>query len=576
MEDNDLIEAKAAYQAYLAHHQENTKPLSAKDVALEGLDKAGRALDYAGGLARTGVTSALSLGKLYHEGDIDKAIRGQAPHMNEYLERMGVPEIAKVSDVAPSFYAPAGQGRFLHPEKGGMLDPSVRDVAGFAGDVALDPFTYLTAGLSNVAKKGAQSGLLKKLLLQSANGELTGAGKVAHAVLNPVENYAQGSAKRNYGKAFNYIDKQFPDNAHSVADLMRNEGFVGSASSAADRIRQINSTTGADIGNILEQATSKGASVNLDEALRPALEKAQKVRALGTTAAASVADQIENEVAHIKKSYTKVEQPMGTQLKVEPGAEQMQAPLFDPYHSVEQDRSRVLETRTPMINPELEGTTHGVAPNVPENTPAYIERKRNFIPLEQEPHMGQTELPFVESQKASQVPAAPIVTRQAPVSQANQTKAMLNDFINFNPSTQDAISNRARKAVAAPLSEGITRAVGETDKELLKQLLGKNKLYASTNREVQDVAEKFGNQVAQQRGLLDFTPIDAILGGAGAMSHTAAGGAPLAAKKTLNILNSTQGRTLRGAAAQKIYDSTLPKDAAAREVWKRILENSNE
>lgn len=120
----------------------------------KALDYGLRALDYTGGLTRTAAAELADSVPQSNEAvtseDWMKALRGKAPSSAEYMERMGVPEGARVD---------------LNPFAEG--DSSVRDIGGFVGDVALDPLNYLTLGGSAAAKAGSKvlnpsSQLLKK------------------------------------------------------------------------------------------------------------------------------------------------------------------------------------------------------------------------------------------------------------------------------------------------------------------------------------------------------------------------------------------------------------------------------
>jgi hypothetical protein len=586
-----MAKSKAAQAAdsEQANAPEPSFKSKAADVALTGL----QAVGVPGGIVRSGIANAAGLSR-------PEDTLMNAPTTSEYMDRAGVPEGAKVSDFVGG-YAEPGKGRFLRPEKGGMLDPSVRGVAGFAGDVALDPLTYLSGGLSAAAKTGKAQKLLQLLKLQEQSGALSGVGKAANVVLNPTELYAKGSAVRNYGKAFNYIDKQFPENPQTVAELMRQQGYVGTASGAAEKIADLSKKTGIDIGNILDEATKKGATVDMNTALAPALKKAAEIRSLGTTTAHSMANQIENEVKSIRDAYTKVSRGVPELAPTNVTQGENILPMSDlwgansnytkpdftlaPYADVSKDASRVIETSTtspqllkngaPISSEGISGKMFGANPDI--TLGEEVTRKRAYNPLEITPVEGQTNLPLGNSDVVQKGAVySPVdISSKAPANKANATKAMLNDMIRFAPTTEEAISSRAKKAVSYPLSQEIQKSVGAADPELLKQLLEKNKLYQSTNREVQDVAERYGNQVAQQRGLLDLTPIDAILAGGGAMAGHTSGFAPAVAKKTLNIFNSTPGRTARGYAAQKYFDSALPKDEILRQLLLRAQPQEN-
>lgn len=79
-------------------------------------------------------------------------IRGMGYEDKTYadvLEKVGMPKLA-LSEMMPWAYSDTGQGVKL--KKNGFMDITARGVAGLAGDIFLDPKTYLTFGGSAIAK----------------------------------------------------------------------------------------------------------------------------------------------------------------------------------------------------------------------------------------------------------------------------------------------------------------------------------------------------------------------------------------------------------------------------------------
>jgi hypothetical protein len=83
----------------------------------KALDVGGRALDYAGGIARTGLANspAGSMADMLQAylrkkplvsqpGDIGRALVGKAPRSDEYMERAGIPEGGSLSDLVPGAF----------------------------------------------------------------------------------------------------------------------------------------------------------------------------------------------------------------------------------------------------------------------------------------------------------------------------------------------------------------------------------------------------------------------------------------------------------------------------------------
>ena len=72
------------------------------------------------------------------------SIQGQKEGFGQVMEQAGVGELGKLSDVLPFLFNDTGEGAAL--QRGGILDPTGRGTIGLAGDIFLDPTTYLTAG----------------------------------------------------------------------------------------------------------------------------------------------------------------------------------------------------------------------------------------------------------------------------------------------------------------------------------------------------------------------------------------------------------------------------------------------
>lgn len=322
----DINEAKEAYQAYLAHTQaaqapQSTTPIS--DAVKTGLSVVGHGLDTAGGAVRTTLAQLLQhklkgmAGIAQVAGapvdpdkinfakpeDIANTLRSEAPRTKEYLERVGLPN-ANLSDIVPG-YAEAGKGGMFTPEKGGKLDPSALGAAGLVGDIATDPLTYLSAGLSNAAKTGTTSDLLKKSLLANDQG-LTMGGKIANMVLNPIESLSRGGAKSAYAKAFEKVDSKF-NKPEQLAKIAQETGFWGSPESSVEHFKNINQKAGDKIGTLMDSAASNGAEVNLDKSFQSALAKANELKGTGNLEDAALASQIEKRVKELQDAHAKFE-----------------------------------------------------------------------------------------------------------------------------------------------------------------------------------------------------------------------------------------------------------------------------
>lgn len=80
--------------------------------------------------------------------------KGKKETFGQVLEEAGVPEMGHFSDLAPWLYNESGEGVRL--QRGGWADPTTRGALGLGLDVALDPTTYLGAGI--VGKSGRVAG----------------------------------------------------------------------------------------------------------------------------------------------------------------------------------------------------------------------------------------------------------------------------------------------------------------------------------------------------------------------------------------------------------------------------------
>jgi hypothetical protein len=295
-DEQDIAEAKQAYQEYLAHLEQNNKVQPEQSLPQKvgsAVKTALKPLGYLGGLTRTGVAQAIEplTGKEFvSQEDWDKAIAGEAPSSAEYMERAGVPEGISLGDIP-------GLGGI----KNKWYDPSVRGTVGFVGDVALDPFTYLSGGLSAAAKAGTtESKLLNALKLANKDG-LTSGGRVVNAALNPIETYNRNNADKLYTKAFQKLDKYSAkeDLPLTASQILKKEGYVGNMQGAVDKLKEISDKAGDNINNIYSEAANRGAKVDLMSTFDDALQYAQELKKLSAPEAHDLANQIETRVQGI-------------------------------------------------------------------------------------------------------------------------------------------------------------------------------------------------------------------------------------------------------------------------------------
>lgn len=208
-----------------------------------------KGIDYLGGLSRTalahsGPAKAAMLAAGQNPSDVlqgtwQQALHGEAPSSSQYMEKAGVPAGYSLSDILPG-YAEPGQGG-MGPEKGGVLDPSMRGVAGFVGDVATDPLTY--------------AGALTKYL-------------------QPLSELSKGGSSKLYKSAFKNIDKELvaANKAKAgeapFAKAMESQGFAGSMAKAREANNAMLQQAGQQIGDIPKQAAEKGMTVSMEDAVK--------------------------------------------------------------------------------------------------------------------------------------------------------------------------------------------------------------------------------------------------------------------------------------------------------------------
>lgn len=217
-------------------------------------DMAARALDYGGGLVRTGAAAvaAAASGKegVVGKEDVKAAAKGKAPVSAEYLRRLGVPEGGSMD--LPGF---------------GKV--TVRGATGLAADIATDPLT----AISKLAKNAPY---IKKLI------NLPGAGMEA-----------LGEAA--YRSAFSKVDQKLVEKGKGKlsdvmleggAPMMTQGGIAKKTDDIAnvmgklrqglyDKATELGVTI--DTGFPLKRAESTLAAMKKDPGLRPAAEELQSL-----------------------------------------------------------------------------------------------------------------------------------------------------------------------------------------------------------------------------------------------------------------------------------------------------------
>lgn len=107
------------------------------------------------------------------------------PSSAELYERAGVPEGAKMSDYVGGYGEPE-KSPWYQPEKGGMLDFTLRGAGGFGTDVAIDPLTYVSFGAASAGKTALKESAAK-LALNAAKPKPSMLMRMGSGMARPAE-----------------------------------------------------------------------------------------------------------------------------------------------------------------------------------------------------------------------------------------------------------------------------------------------------------------------------------------------------------------------------------------------------
>jgi hypothetical protein len=343
-----------AAHAKLSAAPQSAVPAPSKGIlglGKEGLGVAGKVLSTPRGLTGTpllgGAIDAIQAiqGKpmtAYTADDLGNTVNPtnlkQAPTADQMYERAGIPAGAKLSDLVPGYGEP-GKSPWYMPEKGGMLDPTVRGTAGFASDTAIDPLTYLSFGGSALARKAVEASASKMALEQAAEkaagpvgnalsmagdagatsalamnpglipaklaapavaGAMSGDGLVAR-VLNAAAQVAQApsNALRKLGTGMYEspllkMNQKAAEMGKSVvpSDVLYNAGVMSPSNLPVKAQAAVDALNAKRTG-IFNASAAAGGTMDMNAAMAPAQEAAAKIRADGIPEQQWVADELE-------------------------------------------------------------------------------------------------------------------------------------------------------------------------------------------------------------------------------------------------------------------------------------------
>jgi len=214
----------------------------------KGLEYTGRVLDYPGGLLRTGIAQAGEAlspkSDIVTKEDWSMALKGKAPTSAEYLERAGL-------EPGPSVELPI------------LGDTSLRDVEGFALDVATDPLSLVAKGLK------------------------------------PVGRALEGAGKSTYRSAFKKIDERTAESgAKKLADVLLEHGApTGTTKKISGDINNISSGLLDKRSKLYKEGSDLGAKVDVESAMKDAIGETQRLKT--TRGAEGLGQELEQNISSL-------------------------------------------------------------------------------------------------------------------------------------------------------------------------------------------------------------------------------------------------------------------------------------
>ena len=247
-----------------------------------------------------------AFGKTLHGLDFQRAAT-TGPMVAAALEKLSGKQVIRPGEYEGSlkFKNPyPGTGEML--ERAGYLteSPITRSLLGMGADIATDPATYESAGVSALAK-------LKNL------GRLKPLVRGANMVLNPMEEFMRYRGAKNYANAFKKVDEVAAERGKKLipSQVMQDEGFVGSMGGAAKKTKAMNKEAGNEIGAVLDDAANQGAAVDTFDLVKKGWSKIQELRSLGLEKSNQIADDIERQLVDIWKGGQDIPVDKANQMK---------------------------------------------------------------------------------------------------------------------------------------------------------------------------------------------------------------------------------------------------------------------
>lgn len=247
---------------------------AAEDVAKTVGSGALRAADYAGGLGRVTYQTVEDLAReapLARDGDLKRALLADAPTTEEYLERAGVPE---------------GYDRMA---------------AGMLGDIAKDPFTYGTLGLSALPRlaklpKAARAGKWGSLL-----DRLEGlVPKVRPDILDKVPRATETIGSKIYRSGLKELDIEGTKyGKEPVSEVLENADIAGwTMGSIRKQSQDLAKKYLTQRDDILRRSTEKGGKLS-GESFGLLKEKIDELKKINHPDADEVANSLQDDLDNL-------------------------------------------------------------------------------------------------------------------------------------------------------------------------------------------------------------------------------------------------------------------------------------
>lgn len=259
----------------------------------------------------------------------------QYPGMNEIYERAGVPEGAVASDYLSMYAEPSKDLPWYQPEKGGLLDFTVRGAGGTLTDMAIDPLNYVSFGAAGAGKTAANKTAqemakrsavswgktpIQKAIQTGGDGinavsRATGAQRLAEYLGQSRAGRAALSATQAPSRLVGKIgDKIYSSTLQGVEDAGQvfNKSDVSGAMYRAGvktpGAMRSEANTATDLylaqrARMADEAAGAGASFDLDKAFEPVRQEVAELRARNTPASHFQADQLEAKMAEHAALY---------------------------------------------------------------------------------------------------------------------------------------------------------------------------------------------------------------------------------------------------------------------------------